>query len=118
MPGVFEDPRFSTYTARTEHITELYVLIEQVAATKTTGEWLDLLDAAKIPAMRYNTVEDVLVDPHLVAVDFFARREHPAAGTYRTMRHPVHFSETPASVRSDPRRLGEDTETVLASLGL
>ena len=118
LPGVFEDPRFSTYTARTEHITELYALIEQVASTKTTGEWLDLLDAANIPAMRYNTMEAVLEDPHLSAVDFFAEREHPSAGRYRSMRHPVHFSETPASVRTDPPRLGEDTETVLASLGL
>ncbi|WP_321490551.1 CoA transferase [uncultured Hyphomonas sp.] len=118
MPGVFEDPRFATYQARTEHTTELYALIEQVAATKTTGEWLDLLDAANIPAMRYNTVEDVLEDPHMKAVDFFAQRTHPDAGTYRSMRHPVRFSETPASVRTDPRRLGEDTETVLQSLGL
>ena len=118
MPGVFEDPRFATYQARTEHTTELYALIEQVAATKTTGEWLDLLDAANIPAMRYNTVEDVLEDPHMKAVDFFAQRTHPDAGTYRSMRHPVRFSETPASVRTEPRRLGEDTETVLQSLGL
>lgn len=118
MPGVFEDPRFSTYTARVEHITELYGLIEEVAATKTTAEWLDLLDAANIPAMRYNTMEEVLQDPHLAAVGFFAEREHPVAGRYRSMRHPVHFSETPASVRSDPARLGADTETVLESLGL
>ena len=118
MPGVFEDPRFATYEARTENVTELYALIEKVAATKTTQEWLDRLDAANIPAMRYNTVEDVLEDPHLRAVGFFLQREHPAAGTYRSMRHPVHFSETPASVRSDPRRLGEDTETILQSLGL
>ncbi len=68
--------------------------------------------------MRYNSVEDVLEDPHLQAVDFFAQRTHPDAGTYRSMRHPVHFSETPASVRIEPRRLGEDTETVLQSLGL
>ena len=118
MPGVFEDPRFSTYVARTEHTTELYALIEQVAATKTTEEWLDLLDAANIPAMRYNTPEDVLTDPHLTATGFFMQRPHPDVGTYRSMRHPVHFSATPASVRTEPRRLGEDTETLLASLGL
>lgn len=118
MPGVFEDSRFATHGARTEHITELYALIEQVAATKTTAEWLDLLDAANIPAMRYNTMEDVLEDPHLKAVGFFAEREHPTAGRYRSMRHPVHFSESPASVCRDPARLGADTETVLESLGL
>lgn len=117
-PGIFEDPRFATYEARTENIGELYALIEEVSATKTTGEWLDLLAEAQIPAMRFNRMIDVLSDPHLAATGFFAERAHPQAGPYRSMRHPVRFSATPASVRCDPPRLGADTETVLASLGL
>ena len=116
--GVFEDPRFSTYSARTENITELYAIIGEVALLKTTNEWLALLDEANIPAMRYNQMSDVLADPHLAAVDFFQTRQHPEAGAYRSMKHPVDFSATPAEVAIDPPRLGADTETVLASLGL
>lgn len=116
--GVFEDPRFSTYSARTENITDLYAIIGEVALLKTTEEWLTLLDEANIPAMRYNEMSDVIADPHLEAVDFFQTREHPDAGPYRSMKHPVHFSATPAEVALDPPRLGADTETVLASLGL
>ena len=117
-PEVFQDPRFSTYAARTENINELYAMIEEVAATKTTDEWLTLLDAANIPAMRYNTMEAVLTDPHLTQVGFFQERMHPQAGPYRAMKHPVTFSDSPASIRLDPPCLGADTETVLASLGL
>ncbi|MEL6827142.1 MAG: CoA transferase [Pseudomonadota bacterium] len=116
--GVFEDPRFSSYSARTENITELYAIIGEVALLKTTDEWLSLLDEANIPAMRYNQMDDVLADPHLAAVDFFQTRNHPDAGDYRSMKHPVEFSATPADVAIDPPRLGADTETVLASLGL
>jgi crotonobetainyl-CoA:carnitine CoA-transferase CaiB-like acyl-CoA transferase len=117
-PGVFEDERFSTYAARTENIGALYALIEDVSATKTTQDWLDLLDEAQIPAMRFNKMADVLTDPHLEAVGFFQTRTHPQAGDYRSMKHPVKFSATPASVRTDPPTLGADTEAVLASLGL
>ncbi len=116
--GVFEDPRFSTYSARTENITELYEIIGEVALLKTTDEWLTLLDGANIPAMRYNKMDDVLADPHLAAVNFFQTRQHPDAGDYRAMKHPVEFSATPADIAIDPPRLGADTETVLASLGL
>ncbi|MEO0548482.1 MAG: CoA transferase [Pseudomonadota bacterium] len=116
--GVFEDPRFSTYSARTENITDLYAIIGEVALQKTTDEWLDLLDEANIPAMRFNQMADVLSDEHLSAVGFFEEREHPDAGPYRSMKHPVNFSRTPADVALDPPRLGADTETVLASLGL
>ena len=116
--GVWEDPRFSTYSARTENITELYANIGEVALLKTTDEWLELLDEANIPAMRYNRMEDVLTDPHLAAVDFFQIRKHPDAGDYRAMRHPVQFSATPTEIALDPPTLGADTEMVLASLGL
>lgn len=116
--GVFEDPRFSTYSARTENVTDLYAIIGEVALLKTTAEWLTLLDEANIPAMRYNEMGDVITDPHLEAVGFFQTREHPDAGAYRSMKHPVHFSATPADVALDPPTLGADTEMVLASLGL
>ncbi len=116
--GVFKDPRFSSYQARTENITDLYAIIGEVALQKTTDEWLTLLDKANIPAMKFNQMADVLTDEHLSAVDFFQTREHPQAGPYRAMKHPVHFSATPADIALDPPTLGADTEIVLASLGL
>ena len=116
--GVFEDPRFSTYAARTENSHDLYGIIGEVAATKTTQDWLDLLGEANIPAMKFNQMVDVLEDEHLTAVGFFETRNHPDAGPYRSMKHPVAFSETPADTAIDPPRLGAHTETVLASLGL
>ena len=117
-PGVFEDPRFSTYQARTENIGALYALIEDVSATKATDEWLELMAAENIPAMRFNEMIDVLDDEHLSAVGFFTERDHPQAGPYRSMKHPVSFSATPASVDRDPPQLGADTEMILATLGL
>ncbi len=117
-PGIFQDPRFRTYEARTENVGALYGLIEEVTATRTTDEWLILMDKANIPAMRYNTMKEVLSDPHLSATGFFTERHHPEAGAYRAMRHPVTFSKTPPSIFAEPPRLGADTETVLQSLGL
>ncbi|WP_164117908.1 CoA transferase [Sphingorhabdus sp. Alg239-R122] len=107
-PGVFEDPRFSTYEERTKHTGELYAIIEEVAATKPTEEWLDILARENIPAMRFNEMENVLTDPHLEAVGFFEKREHELAGAYRAMRHPVTFGETPVNIRYNPPTLGYD----------
>lgn len=117
-PGVFDDPRFSDYKSRTENIGALYAIIGEVALTKTTDEWLRILDEASIPAMRYNTMEHVLTDEHLTSVGFFQEIQHAAAGALRAMVHPVSFSETPANIRRDAPTHGADTEIVLASLGL
>jgi len=117
-PGVMEEPRFRTYEARTENIGALYALIREVARTRTTEEWLKLLDEAHIPAMRYNRLEDVLEEPHLVSSDFFQTRHHAQAGDYVTMRHPVRFEVSPADIERDPPLLGADTESVLREAGL
>ncbi|MEO1041801.1 MAG: CoA transferase [Pseudomonadota bacterium] len=112
-PGVFDDERFREYKKRTENIGELYEIIEEVAVGKTTDEWLDILDRSNIPAMRYNPIDNVPDDPHLASVNFFEEREHPEAGLYRSIKHPVSFSRTPADIRNDARQIGADTEEVL-----
>ncbi len=117
-PGIFDDPRFSTYQERTKHTGELYALIEEVAAQRTTAEWLDLLAANDIPAMKYNRMADVLTDPHLDDVDFFQEREGPGIGRYRSMRHPVYYSKTPASFFAHPPRLDADGAEIKAALGM
>lgn len=105
-PGVFQDPRFSTYEERTKHTGELYAIIEEVAATKTTDEWVMLLDKEDIPAMRFNRIEDVPGDPHLVATGFFIDAQAPDIGAYRTLAHPIAFSGSPVNQRLAPQRVG------------
>jgi len=111
------DPRFSTYNARTANIGALYQLVGEVAATKTTDEWLDLLGKADIPAARCATLKEVLEDPHLRATGFIHEREHPAGFSYTAMQHPVNFGGTPADIRREPPLLGEHTVEVLLELG-
>ena len=118
-PGTFtKNPRYATYALRTERIAEIYAMIEKVARTKTTAEWVDKLTARNVPCMKVARLDEVIDDPHLAAVGFFERREHPSEGTYISLRHPVSFSASPASVRRDPPRLGEHTAEVLAEIGI
>jgi crotonobetainyl-CoA:carnitine CoA-transferase CaiB-like acyl-CoA transferase len=111
-PGVFEDPRFSTYEARTKHTGELYAIIEELMATRTTADWLVLLADNNIAAMKYNRMADVLVDPHLSDVGFFEEHEAAAGHRYRSMKHPVRYSVTPASHFADPPSLDADGEEI------
>ena len=117
-PDLASDPRFADHTSRTEHTDELYALIEDVARTRTTDEWMVLLGEAQIPAMRANRNEDVLADPHLEAVGMFELREHPDAGPWRAVRPPLEFSATPGGIRHEPPALGADTADVLREAGV
>jgi crotonobetainyl-CoA:carnitine CoA-transferase CaiB-like acyl-CoA transferase len=113
---VAKDPRFADYATRARHVHELYALVETVTATRTTEEWLALLKPLSIPVQKTNRLDDLPEDPHLKAVGFFERYEHPQMGGYRMPRPPVKFSKTPANIRRHPPRLGEHTDEVLREL--
>ena len=117
-PNIFDDPRFSTYQERTKHTGELYALIEEVTAERTTTEWLGLLAQNDIPAMKYNRMPDVLKDPHLADVGFFEELESPEFGRYRSMKHPVRYAGTPVSNYAHPPKLDGDGDEIKAALGM
>ena len=90
------DPRFATIAARSRHIDELYEWLDGELASRTTAEAVALCRRAKVPIMPVNGVADLFADPHLDAIDFLARSEHPQAGTVRQARSPVGFSRSGA----------------------
>jgi crotonobetainyl-CoA:carnitine CoA-transferase CaiB-like acyl-CoA transferase len=111
-----KDPRFSDFRTRAAHIGELYKMVDQVTRTRTTDEWLELLKPLQIPVVKMNRFDDLPDDPHLGAVDFFERHQHPDAGPYIVVRPPVRYSASPANIRRHPPRLGQHTDEVLAEL--
>ncbi|WP_372785953.1 CaiB/BaiF CoA transferase family protein [Phenylobacterium sp.] len=115
--AIAKDPRFADYFTRSKHITELYGLVEQAAATKTTQEWLDVLKPLSIPVVKTNRLDDLESDPHLAAVGLFERYDHPEMGGYKQMRPPVKFSKSPSNIRRHPPRLGQHTGEILAEIG-
>jgi crotonobetainyl-CoA:carnitine CoA-transferase CaiB-like acyl-CoA transferase len=111
------DPRFRTLESRLAHIELLYEELGRIVATRTTAEWLDVLDAMNVPAMTVNTLETLLDDPQLAATGFWKQIEHPTEGTLRMPDIPVTFSATPAEIRRPPPRIGEHSVEVLREGG-
>ena len=107
------DPRVSDPSIRSKNINALYAELARIVATKTTGEWVELLKDADLPMTPVRTPEDLLTDPHLAQLDFFHGVTHPTEGEMRTIGIPVTFSRTPGSIRSLPPTLGEHTDEVL-----
>ena len=118
-PGILEtDPRFADLGSRTRHIDELYQLVGEILATRTTAEWLKALDDADIPVMPMHSVDSLLEDPHMKAIDFFEIVEHPTEGRIRSMAVPGTWSASQPKVTRLAPRLGEHTREILAEAGL
>jgi crotonobetainyl-CoA:carnitine CoA-transferase CaiB-like acyl-CoA transferase len=109
IPNAYESERFLN-APKGSRVGVYYAMQREAAMAHTVEEWMKLGDEHRIPIMRANTLDEVMVDPHLDAVDFFVEREHPTEGTWRAMKPPVKFSKTPASIRRDPPRPGQNND--------
>ena len=115
-PELASDPRVTNPAVRSRHIGELYGILTEVVAQRTTAEWVELLKGADIPMTPVSTPEDLLHDPHLQKLQFFRRAAHPSEGDIRTIGIPVRFSRTPGAVRCLAPRLGEHRAEILGEI--
>jgi len=109
--------RFPTPRDRAQNMTELYRLMAELTPARTTAEWVQAFRAARIPAMPVTDLADVARDPHLDAVGFFRRRQHPSEGAYIEMQPPIRYSDATAFELRHPPLLGEHNEEIRSELG-
>lgn len=119
QPQWKSDPRFVTNDVRVQNRAVLESLIEDITLTKTTKEWLAILEGSGMPYAAINDVKDTLDHEHVRARGMVADVLHGACGPIKVVNHPVKYSATVAGVRSPPPTLGQHTDHVLADvLGL
>jgi len=88
-----------------------------VFATNTGAEWLKILKkSGDLVFEMVSTISDVAQDPQMRANDYIVDYEHPALGRISITGFPMHFSQTPASVRMPAPEFGEHTEEVLQNI--
>jgi crotonobetainyl-CoA:carnitine CoA-transferase CaiB-like acyl-CoA transferase len=117
-PELAADERFRTLADRVRNIDLTNRTTAEIMATRTTADWLSVLENSGIPHIVVNTLEDLATDPHLQATGFWQFVDHPTEGRLRMPSFPVNFSATPASIDRHAPRLGEHTEELLRQAGL
>lgn len=117
QPDLMKDARFATQANRARHISEIYAWLAKIIITRTTAEWMTLMEKADIPVAPVNDIADLIDDPHLEATGFFSMEEHPSEGRLRTMRTPTNWSASPPGAQRHAPRLGEHSAEVLKEAG-
>jgi crotonobetainyl-CoA:carnitine CoA-transferase CaiB-like acyl-CoA transferase len=112
-----DDPRFATVNARIDNVDTLYGLLEAVAATKTTAEWIELCDQHSIPAAPVVDLEHIAADRHFAAVGLIEHHQHPTEGSYKVVRNPMTFRRGLPGIHQPAARLGQHTIEVLRGIG-
>jgi formyl-CoA transferase len=117
-PEVLKDPRYSTLNARSLHINDMYATVEALAPSRTTAEWVKLLDKAQIPNAPVSRPADLFDDPHLVWRQLFKKYPHPSEGEIMMVEPPMRMSRTPPAIRTMAPLQGAHSRAVLAEAGV
>ena len=117
LDGLAQDPRFATNGDRVERRAELRPILAERFAERSTADWLTALDAAEIPCGPINDIVTAFASPEAVELGMTVEQQHPAWGVIRQVGIPFQLAATPATIRTPPPTLGEDTDAILAELG-
>ena len=108
------DPRFDTAPQRLKEKAFIEGLIAERLKTRPAAEWLEALQAARIPCARVNNFAQALSDPQVRHRNMFVELEHPLGGTARVPGNPIKLSVDSGDTFAPPPLLGADTAEVFS----
>jgi len=109
-----DDPRFAGNAQRMSHLDELTEALGKYFARRTTADWLERLEAARVPAGPVLSIGEMHADPQTLARDMVLAVDHSRVGPVQTLGLPVKFSETAGRIVRGAPVLGQHTREVLA----
>ena len=118
QPQIAQDERFASNADRVRHRAVLVPMLASLVKCRTRADWLEALEAAKVPCGPINDLADVFADPQVCERDMLVTLPHALSGKVRLVASPIKLSATPVRYRLAPPLLGEHTESLLRELGL
>jgi len=114
---LIDDPRFKTPQDRSKNRLACNSELEKATVTKTSAEWVDILNKAGVPCGPILDVKQVFEDEQIKHLQLAVEIQHPRLGKQKVQNLPVTLSRTPGKVVSASPDLGEHTDQVLGELG-
>lgn len=114
---LLDDPRFQSVASRARHVAEWFEVRGAPLTSRTTAEWLAVLQDADIAAQPCHTLESLQQDPHLQAVGLISHETHPTEGRTASIRASIRVDDGTLARRTPAQPRGADTQALLAELG-
>jgi len=116
-PEWARDPAYATNAARVGNREVLVPMIQAILATRPRDEWLGELEARGIPAGPINSVSEVFVDPQVQHRQMHRVMKRGDLEVPQ-VANPLRFDGASATSDVAPPRLGQDSDALLAEMGL
>ena len=121
QPGWASDARFATNTLRVKHRGVLIPMMEELTRTRTTADWVALLEDKAVPCGPINDIAQAFDDAQVKARGLAVTLPRDAGDGITAITgvaSPLRLSATPPVLRRAPPALGQHTREVLGELGI
>ena len=108
---------FKDNASRLVNRESLEVELELTLTTKSSGEWLEVLEKCGVPAGPILNVSEVWNDPQVQARNMEVTLEHPTAGKIKNIGLAAKLYSTPGRITKPAPLLGQHTREVLMNAG-
>jgi formyl-CoA transferase len=119
------DARYASNTLRVKHRSALIPAMEAVTRTRSTADWIALLEDKAVPCGAINDIGQAFADAQVQARGLKLNQalapaviDGTAIESIASVASPLRLSATPPVLHRAPPMLGEHTDEVLAGLGL
>ena len=117
-PDLASDPALADNAGRVARVAELDAAIGAWAIQRPVAQVLDALDQAAVPAGRIYTVADIATDPHYLARGMLQTLTMEDGSAMTVPGVVPKLSVTPGQHRRNAPQLGQDSDQILAEMGL
>lgn len=112
-----DDARYATAPARSDNRDALGDEIDSITGTRTTAEWIDLVNEAGVPAGEINDIGQVFDNPQVGHLGL----SHPVTsherGEIHVVGQPIIMSRTPSTIALPPPLAGQHSAEILQEIG-
>jgi formyl-CoA transferase len=116
-PQLLENPDYRTGDLRSKNRAKLNAEIAEITRTRSSAEWIDLLNKAGCPSGPIYSMDQVFADPQVQHLQMAVPVHHPKLGEIRLVGQAFKLSRTPMAMRNATPELGEHTDAILREIG-
>lgn len=116
MENLVYDPGFQTIPDRVENKDALKDILEQKLVSKSTEEWVELLNKEGIACGPIYTIDQTFRDKQVLHQEILMEVEHRTAGKIKMIGFAVKLNRTPCRITCPPTCFGQNTFEILREL--